>query len=685
MQLDGIFLPVPTPFLGGRLDLSALRANLARYLGTGVRGIVALGSSGEAPLVDDDESDRVVAAAREVTARHQVLIAGTGRESTRATIEATKRAAREGADAVLVRTPSFFKAQMSGDVFVAHYTAVADASPVPVLLYNVTVFTGVNLLPAAVARLAGHPNIVGMKESGGDIGQVSELVAVTTNDFKLLAGSATTFYAALCAGAVGGVLALACVVPELMVRMVELVRAGRHEDARVLQQQVSLLAKLVTSIHGIAGLKAAVELAGYPCGPPRPPLLPAPAATVEEIGREMALRRARDFGEGGGRVTLPPFPARILLGPGPSLIEPRVMRAMATPVLSHLDPEVLTLLDSIRARSAQLVPGAGGRDRAGHLGHRDFVHGSGDRHARRSGHARHGGHDRLLRGSARRDVPPLWRVGLADFSGVGPCERSRRPEGGAEEDRRRSRRVRARRDVHRCAQPGGGARGRRAGARRAHLVDAVTTLGGHELDMAAWGVDAVYSCSQKCIGAPPGFSPLAVAARARRKKGGCRSYYLDLDLIEEYWVRRKYHHTLSSTLAYALAEAILAVQEEGLERRWQRHERNHLALANGLAAMELMLLPPEGERLWTLNVVKVPTGVDEAAVRRRLREQFNIEIGSGLGPLAGRVWRIGLMGASSVPELVLLLLGALETALIAEGHRLPRGAGVAAAASFLAG
>jgi alanine-glyoxylate transaminase/serine-glyoxylate transaminase/serine-pyruvate transaminase len=227
-----------------------------------------------------------------------------------------------------------------------------------------------------------------------------------------------------------------------------------------------------------------------------------------------------------------------------------------------------------------------------------------------------------------------------------------------------------------------------AAVARAHgartLVDAVTTLGGPELDMAAWQADAIYSCSQKCIGAPSGLSPLAVAAGARRTAGGCRSFYFDLDLIEDYWVRRKYHHTLSSTLAYALAEAAMAVEDEGLEARWRRHERHHRALAAGLDAMGLSLLPPEGERLWTLNAVTVPAGVNEEAVRVRLREQFNIEIGAGLGPLAGRVWRVGLMGASSAPDLVLLLLAALESALAAEGHAIGRGAGAGAAAACLA-
>jgi 4-hydroxy-2-oxoglutarate aldolase len=160
---------------------------------------------------------------------------------------------------------------------------------VPVLLYNVTVFTGVNLLPAAVARLAEHPNIAGMKESGGDITQIAEIVAVTPDKFRLFAGSATAFYPALCAGASGAILALATVVPELAVRMTELVRAGRHDEARLLQQRITPLARLVTTRFGIAGLKAAAALAGYPSGMPRPPLLPLASDAHDEIARELSL------------------------------------------------------------------------------------------------------------------------------------------------------------------------------------------------------------------------------------------------------------------------------------------------------------------------------------------------------------------------------------------------------------
>jgi alanine-glyoxylate transaminase/serine-glyoxylate transaminase/serine-pyruvate transaminase len=195
------------------------------------------------------------------------------------------------------------------------------------------------------------------------------------------------------------------------------------------------------------------------------------------------------------------------------------------------------------------------------------------------------------------------------------------------------------------------------------LVDAVTSLGGHPLEAAAWGLDAVYSCTQKCIGAPSGLAPVAWTPAAQARRVPCRSFYLDLALLEDYWVRRKYHHTLSSTLLYALYEALAAVEEEGLEARWARHERNHQALVRGLEALGLSLLPPQSERLWTLNAVRVPDGIDEAAVRRALLTGFGIEIGAGLGPLAGKIWRVGLMGASSTDTLVTQFLDALGQVL----------------------
>jgi alanine-glyoxylate transaminase/serine-glyoxylate transaminase/serine-pyruvate transaminase len=215
------------------------------------------------------------------------------------------------------------------------------------------------------------------------------------------------------------------------------------------------------------------------------------------------------------------------------------------------------------------------------------------------------------------------------------------------------------------------------------LVDAVTSLGGHPLDVDRWGIDAAYSCSQKCLGAPSGLAPVVFTPRALERRVACRSFYFDLALLEDYWLRRKYHHTISASLVYALREALASVEEEGLEGRWQRHERHHRALAAGLAAMGLGLLPPEGERLWTLNAIKVPQGVNESSVRKQLLERFNMEIGAGLGPLAGKIWRVGLMGASSTPQMLLVFLGAFEDVLQAHGVKVPPGAGTAAAIAAL--
>jgi 4-hydroxy-2-oxoglutarate aldolase len=250
-------------------------------------GLVILGSNGEAVQLDDDEADRVVAIAREEVPASRPFIVGTGRESTRATIAATRRAAHDGADAVLVRTPGFFKSQMTGDVFVRHYTAVADASPVPVLLYNVTMFTGVNLPVDAVAALATHPNIAGMKESGSDLAQIADYVARTPDNFTVLVGSATTFFHALCAGCDGGILALASIFPDECVQLRALVQASRIDEARALQRRLTPIARSIGTAHGVPALKAALDLLGYSGGAPRPPLQRAPSAIIETLRSQL--------------------------------------------------------------------------------------------------------------------------------------------------------------------------------------------------------------------------------------------------------------------------------------------------------------------------------------------------------------------------------------------------------------
>jgi 4-hydroxy-2-oxoglutarate aldolase len=286
MRLDAVFPPMATVFdRRGDVDSAAISANVAKWIGAGVGGVVALGSNGEAPFVEEDEADQVIAAARESVPRDRVLIVGTGRESTRATIAASRRAAALGADAVLVRTPSFYKARMTADVFVRHYTAVADAAAVPVLLYNVPAVTGVNLTADAVGRLSAHPNIIGVKETGSDTAQVAAFVeaAAGADGFAVIAGSAPTFYPSLCVGATGGILAVSCVLPALAVQLHEHFRAGRHAEARDLQRRLTPLAKLVTTGLGVAGLKQAMDAAGFVGGEPRAPLAPLTSEAASQV------------------------------------------------------------------------------------------------------------------------------------------------------------------------------------------------------------------------------------------------------------------------------------------------------------------------------------------------------------------------------------------------------------------
>jgi alanine-glyoxylate transaminase/serine-glyoxylate transaminase/serine-pyruvate transaminase len=378
-----------------------------------------------------------------------------------------------------------------------------------------------------------------------------------------------------------------------------------------------------------------------------------------------------------------PSTERILLGPGPSLIAPRVMRAMAAPVLSHLDPDFVPLLDDVRLSLRRLfkadeqaltiaTSGTGTSSMEAAVanlvseGTRAVVVVTGyfgDRLVQIM--ERYGATVRRIDVEWGRAVDPaLLRAELkkeaADVVGIVHAETSTGVINPVKELT---------------------AIAREFGALT--IVDLVTSLGGHPVDLAAWGVDAAYSCSQKCIGAPSGMSPVAISGPARAKMVKCRSFSLDLKLLEDYWQGRKYHHTLSTTLIYALREALLMVEEEGLEARYARHERHHHALVAGVEAMGLSLLPPAPERLWTLNTVRVPAGVDELAVRKTLLGTFNLEVGAGLGPLAGKIWRVGLMGASSTPQTLLQFLAALEAALVTQGHRLPPGAGVAAADAAL--
>jgi len=288
MKFSGLFHPLVTPFTpDGDVDPDALARNAGRLLGTSLTGLVVLGSNGESPQLEDDESDRLIAAVRDVVPADRPLLAGAARESTRATIAACRRAAALGVSAVMVRTPSFYKNMMTSDAFVRHYTAVADASPVPVLLYNVTVYTGVTLQADAVGLLSQHPNIAGIKESGNDMQLLGDYLAAAADDFVVLCGSATSFYSALALGVHGGVLALSGLLPEECARLRALVADGHFAEARALQARLMPLARAIGAQHGVPALKAALTLVGFETGDPRPPLRPAPAGVVSLLRTQL--------------------------------------------------------------------------------------------------------------------------------------------------------------------------------------------------------------------------------------------------------------------------------------------------------------------------------------------------------------------------------------------------------------
>jgi alanine-glyoxylate transaminase/serine-glyoxylate transaminase/serine-pyruvate transaminase len=219
------------------------------------------------------------------------------------------------------------------------------------------------------------------------------------------------------------------------------------------------------------------------------------------------------------------------------------------------------------------------------------------------------------------------------------------------------------------------------------VLDAVTSLGGLDVQIDAWGVDAAYSCSQKCIGSPSGLAPVSFSDRAvdhmRGRTHPIRTWYLDAGLLDNYWNNKAYHHTSSSTLNFALLEALHLIDEEGLAARIARHRRNHLALVAGVEAMGLSMRVAAEHRLPCLNAISIPDGVDEAKVRGTLLERFNLEIGAGLGAFKGQVWRVGLMGYSSSPQKILFFLSAMHHALSIQGTRTDLSAGVGAAMDAL--
>lgn len=385
--------------------------------------------------------------------------------------------------------------------------------------------------------------------------------------------------------------------------------------------------------------------------------------------------------EACGELSPPP---RTLLGPGPSNVHPRVLRALSTPLVGHLDPEFIRLMEETKAllrfvfqTSNSLTLPISGTGSAGM--ETCFVN-----------MVEPG--DEVVIGVngvfGTRMVDVVKRCGGTPVIMEAPWGSVFNPDD-----------VRA--VLKRCTRPklvalvnaetSTGAWQpladiaplvHEAGA--LFLVDAVTSLGGCPLKIDEWQIDVCYSGTQKCLSCPPGLSPVTFSPAAqeviRNRRHKVQSWYLDLSLLEQYWgEERVYHHTAPISMNYALREALRLISEEGLAARFRRHEDNHLALAAGLNALGMRLVAQEGARLWMLNSVAIPDGIDDATVRQYLLAEYNIEIGAGLGVFAGKVWRIGLMGESSTRSNVLLVLSALEAVLQQNGHACAAGAGVSAA------
>lgn len=285
-KLRGVLLPVTTPFAkDGVVDLPSLKSNLDQWNQVGISGYVLLGSTGERVHLDESEYLRIIAYARERVSADRAFIVGAGQQSTRGTINEIAKAAAAGADAVLVITPSYYRSAITQDALITFYIAVADAAPVPVLLYSMPALTGIKIEPETVARLSEHPNIIGVKDSSNDIAGFKHTVDLCPAEFAVMTGNGTVFLDALEAGATGAILAVGCVVPELCTEVFRLFSAGELERTRMLQQKLTPLAAAVTTRFGIGGLKAALDLAGYRGGEVRAPLQPPNESARAEIAK----------------------------------------------------------------------------------------------------------------------------------------------------------------------------------------------------------------------------------------------------------------------------------------------------------------------------------------------------------------------------------------------------------------
>jgi len=288
-ELEGVFIPVPTPFRGDEVAPEQLASNLRRWNATTVRGYVVLGSTGEFPMLTESERDRVLVAAREAIPHQKLFVAGTGTNSTLHTIRQTKRAAEIGAEAAIVISPYYFtKGFSQAAAQVRHYLAVADASPIPILLYNFPLNTGINLEADTVAKIAAHPNVGGIKDSSGNIPQCAQIIDQTPKSFDVLVGSAAALLPSLAIGSSGGILALAAISPREWGEVYACARSGRWAEAREIAARLMPVDRGIGGHYGIGGLKAALDLQGFYGGPCRAPLATPDGDAIEDIKELLA-------------------------------------------------------------------------------------------------------------------------------------------------------------------------------------------------------------------------------------------------------------------------------------------------------------------------------------------------------------------------------------------------------------
>jgi 4-hydroxy-2-oxoglutarate aldolase len=283
MDLHGIFPPITTPFSAGKVAHDKMASNVEKWNRTGLKGYVVLGSNGEYVYLSEEEKRAVVDTVVQAAADEMRVIAGTGCESTTETLRLTEDCAKLGAHAALVVTPHYYAGRMKEGALMKHFSELADHSPIPILLYNVPKFTHINMVAEFVARLSEHPNIIGLKDSSGNVIQLGEILNLVTKDFNVMVGTAGVLFSALTIGCVGGVCALANVAPEACVKIFDLVKTDDLDAARELQLKMIPVNQAVTAIYGVPGLKAAMDMLGYFGGDPRMPLMPSSGQERSEI------------------------------------------------------------------------------------------------------------------------------------------------------------------------------------------------------------------------------------------------------------------------------------------------------------------------------------------------------------------------------------------------------------------